>query len=235
MDFFDVSNTFFTIWDYPMSYLEFFGTLLNIAAVWLVARNKILTWPVGIVAVVLFGLLFYQVQLYSDVLEQIFYLTTGIWGWMVWSKRGKAKDKNKAHIVHNSYRENVISILAIGIGTLILGYFISNIHDYFPTVFSKPAAFPYLDAFTTVMSFTAQVLMIFRRLESWMIWIVVDVIGVFLYYARGVKMVAVLYFIFLILATKGYFNWRKEMRGYKTDKKVGDEVAGKELSWKTER
>lgn len=197
-----------------MSYLEFFGTLLNIGAVWLVAKNKILTWPIGILGVILFGILFYQIQLYSDVIEQVFYLLTGIWGWILWTKHSKSKDEKTTKITHNSLNDNLCSIGAIVVGTVTLGYFISNIHSYFPGVFSEPAAFPYLDAFTTVMSFTAQVLLIFRRLENWLFWIAVDVIGIFLYAARDVKMVALLYLIFLVLATKGYFNWRKEMSRY---------------------
>lgn len=58
---------------YPMSYLEFAGTLLNLLSVYLVTRNSIWTWPVGNVAVFLFALLFYQIRLYVDVAEQVYF------------------------------------------------------------------------------------------------------------------------------------------------------------------
>ena len=88
----------------------------------------------------------------------------------------------------------------------------SNIHLYAPQFFSTPASFPYLDAFTTVMSFVAQILMTFRRIENWILWIAVDVIGIGLYYQKEVFLVSLLYVIFLGLATKGLMNWIKEYK-----------------------
>ena len=67
-----------------MSYLEFFGTILNLASVYLVTRNNVLTWPIGNTAVILFAVLFYKVRLYSDFVEQIYFLITGFYGWWAW-------------------------------------------------------------------------------------------------------------------------------------------------------
>lgn len=58
--FFDVNNTAFTLLGYQISWLELVGTIFNLACVILVARRNILTWPIGIIAVVLFGALFYS-------------------------------------------------------------------------------------------------------------------------------------------------------------------------------
>jgi nicotinamide mononucleotide transporter len=67
--FFCVETVFVTLFGYPMSYLELTGTVFNLWSVWLVARKNILTWPVGVVGVILFAILFYQIQLYSDLVE----------------------------------------------------------------------------------------------------------------------------------------------------------------------
>jgi len=67
-----------------MSYLEFVGTLLNLWSVWLVTRNNILTWPVGNIGVIFFAVLFYQIRLYSDLIEQVYFLITGFYGWWAW-------------------------------------------------------------------------------------------------------------------------------------------------------
>jgi nicotinamide mononucleotide transporter len=77
-----IDNTFFTIIGYQMSYIEFFGTILNIWSVYLVSKNRVLNWPVGVVASILFLFLFWQIRLYSDFFEQIYYIATGIWGWI---------------------------------------------------------------------------------------------------------------------------------------------------------
>jgi hypothetical protein len=62
-----VETVFVTVFGYPMSYLELAGTVFNLWSVWLVARKSILTWPVGIAGVILFAILFYQIQLYADL------------------------------------------------------------------------------------------------------------------------------------------------------------------------
>ena len=68
-----VNTVFFTVLGYPMSYIELVGTILYLLSVWLIARRNMLTWPVGIVSVLLYMALFYQIRLYSDALEQVYY------------------------------------------------------------------------------------------------------------------------------------------------------------------
>lgn len=213
MNFFDINNVFFTFLNYPMSYLEFFGTILNILSVWLIARKNIWSWPIGIVAVILFGILFYQIQLYSDLVEQGYFLVTGFYGWWIWHKAMKTGEKETeedVQVFHNSRRDNIVSLTVVVIGTLIMGFFMCRIHIYLPAIFTLPASFPYLDAFTTVMSFVAQMLMAHKKIESWYLWIVVDIIGIWLYYVKGVKFISLLYLIFLVLAIQGLYKWLKE-------------------------
>ncbi len=73
-----------------MSYIEFAGTVLYLWSVWLIAHRNILTWPVGIVAVALYLALFYQIRLYADALEQVYYLGASAYGWWNWSKSPNA-------------------------------------------------------------------------------------------------------------------------------------------------
>lgn len=211
-NFFDINTTLFTVFGYPMSYLEFFGTVLNLACVWLVARNNIWTWPIGNIAVILFAVLFYQIQLYSDFFEQIYFLITGFYGWWVWAQlRRKEKgveQKKGASITTSSVRERLITVAIVIGGTGLLGLFMANIHTLLPRFFAEPASFPYLDAFTTFLSFVATILMAHKKIECWVLWILVDIIGIGLYFAKDVVFISLLYAIFLILATKGFFNWK---------------------------
>jgi nicotinamide mononucleotide transporter len=207
----DINNIFFTVLDYPMSYIEFFGTLLNIASVWLVARNKILNWPIGILGVILFGMLYWQIQLYSDFLEQIYFFFTGFWGWWVWSQGKRGGEK----AVRISFLKNNVRIIygvVIIVGTIILGYLVSNLHIYFPAYFPLPASFAYLDAFTTVLTFAATILMIRKKVECWYIWILVDIIGIWLYWVKGVHLISLLYGLFLIMASQGLYIWQKKFK-----------------------
>ncbi len=214
ISFFSIDNVLFSVLGYPMSYLEFFGTVLNIAAVWLVARKHILNWPIGIVAVILYGALFFQIRLYSDFVEQIYYLLSGFYGWWVWAKVEKGGDvsSSEALVRFGTLKERVFTTVFIVVGTLALGWFMGHVNEWWPSIFQEPASFPYLDAVTTVMSFAAQMLMIFRIVDNWYLWIVVDVIGIWLYAAKEVRFVSILYLVFLVLATLGLVEWKRETR-----------------------
>jgi nicotinamide mononucleotide transporter len=166
---------------------------------------------VGNIAVILFGILFYQIQLYSDFVEQIYFLVTGFYGWWIWlyfRKNGSGNKKGLA-ITYNSQPSNIIYMIIIATGSACMGYIMEHIHLYMPNLFPQEASFPFLDAFTTVMSFAANILMAHKKIECWYLWITVDIIGIGLYFAKGIIFVSLLYLIFLILATRGLFNWRR--------------------------
>ncbi|HEY4520575.1 MAG TPA: nicotinamide riboside transporter PnuC [Candidatus Paceibacterota bacterium] len=218
--FFDINTIFFTILDYPMSYLEFFGTIFTIWCVWLTVKAKVLSWPIGIIGTVLYIFLFYQIQLYSDLFEQVYFLITSFLGWWIWlhPKTSKEEDKNKElKISRNTLRENLVWSAAIAAGTALFMYMTVNLNIWFPKYFPEPASFPFLDAFTTAMSFSAQWLLAKKRIESWILWIAVDCIAVWLYYAKGIKFVSFEYGLFLILATKGLVEWLKK---YKYEERI---------------
>ena len=59
------------------------------------------------------------------------------------------------------------------------------------------------------MSFVAMWLLARKHIESWIYWIVVDVIGIGLYFAKDVKFISLLYVILLVLAIRGLINWRR--------------------------
>ncbi len=211
MDFFSSHTIFFTLLGYHMSYLEFFGTILNIAAVWYAVRNNILTWAFTIVADALFVFLFYQFQLYSDMMIQVFYIGTGVAGLWVWARRKKGTKTVIRPITRNSRRQNVAVLLGVVLGTLAWGTFMSHIHTILPHLFPKPAAYPYVDASITIMAIIAQVQLIFRKFENWYLWIFLDVIAIGVYYSRGIKFVSLLYVIFLGLSVLGVIEWRKQL------------------------
>ncbi|BAY78274.1 nicotinamide mononucleotide transporter PnuC [Nostoc linckia NIES-25] len=208
LEFWSVNNIAFKVVGYPMSYVELLGTIFYLWSVWLISQKKILTWPIGIVSVLLYMVLFYQIRLYSDAIEQVYYLGVSIYGWWRWSTPESASGK----ILNVRYSSQRTIVLAASITIAIsfaMGAFMSQIHIILPTLFPEKASFPYLDALTTIMSFTAMWLMAQKRIESWYYWIVVDIIGIWLYYVKEVKIIALLYVILLLMAINGLISWLK--------------------------
>lgn len=203
----DVNNIMVTIGDYPLSYIEFVGTVFYFTSVYLISRKHIATWPTGIVSVILYGVLFYQIQLYSDMMEQLYYLIISIIGWVSWKKQA---DKNPSIPTTWSRTPFILACIAITtILTMVLTYCTSNFHVWMPTLFTAPASFPLLDSLTTIMSFVAMYLTTVRRNEGWIYWIIVDVIGIWLYWVKDVRFIAIQYVFLLAMAIYGAVHWAR--------------------------
>ena len=216
MNFFDINNIFFEALGYQLSHLEFWATITGGVAVWLSARENVWSWIIGLVNVVLAFVLFYQIQLYPDMFLQVFFLITNLIGWWQW-KYPQAAEAN----LKNELRISKLSVqqwLFLGVGglicTVLLGTFAKNLHGLFPTLFSQPSAFPYMDSFTTVMSIVATFMLIRKKIEAWYVWLLIDAISTYMYSLKDVKLYALLYFVFCFIAAFGAYNWTKEYRNY---------------------
>lgn len=97
-------------------------------------------------------------------------------------------------------------------GTAASGLLFGNLHNLLPTYFTIAADYPYVDSLVMVLSVVATILLARKKLENWYLWILVDVICVFLFFIKGIYFLAGLYFIFLFIATYGLLNWRKQMQ-----------------------
>lgn len=204
---FDIENIAFSLPGYPISYIELIGTLFGLISVYWASRTNILTWPSGIINEIAFFILFYQVQLYSDVLLQVFFFAATVYGWINWRN-----GPNKKSISHLTNKFKRWYIIAICIGTITLGALMSEIHTFLPEYFAKEASFPYIDAFTTCASIVATILLARKNIETWIIWIIVDLVCIVLYFIKGIPVVAFEYIIFLMLCLLGWRNWNKELK-----------------------
>jgi len=199
---------FFEILGYPMSFIEIFGTLTGLITVWLAARNNIITWPFGLINVSSFFIIFWQVNLYADMFLQIYFFSMSVYGWIFWYRQKNVIKK----ISVISPRHRFYTVLLMIVTTYLLGYLISGIHIWLPQIFSKPAAYPYFDASTTVLSVVATIWMARRIIESWFLWILVDIVAIVLYFLKGIKLVSVEYILFLLMSVYGLIAWIKEYR-----------------------
>jgi nicotinamide mononucleotide transporter len=216
MEFFEMDHIFFTVLGYPMSYLEFFGLVSGVVAVVLSALANIWSWPLGIINVTLSFFLFYQVQLYPDMFLQIFFFVTNVMGWWRWANpRPGEEDKHKyLRVSFLPFRKLIYYTLLSVAGTVVMAFFAQHLHEWLPTIFIKPSASPFTDSFITIMSVMATFLMIQKRAECWIIWVLVDVVATYLYFVRDIKFYSLMYFAFCIIASFGFLNWWREYKSY---------------------
>jgi nicotinamide mononucleotide transporter len=204
-----LNDIFFTLLGYPMSYLEFFGTVFSLLSVWLMTRTSLWAWPTGLVGVVLFGLIFYQIRLYADFLEQVYYFGACLYGWWLWSRKKENQHTRALETGFSSSYELWLHANLTLVGGAFLSAFLVRANTLFPAAFPEPASYPWVDGLTTAMSVTAMILSARKRTENWVYWIVVNVASVWLYWVKDVKFVALLYLVYLALAVAGLIAWGK--------------------------
>ena len=202
----DVKETFFTVLQHPVSYVEFIGTVLGLISVFLAARANIFTWPTGIANAIFFMVIFYQIHLYSDMFLQMYFCAMGVYGWFTWKYRAEHAQSD-IRTLSNTNRLRLVALIAGAV--LVIGTLISQIHLLLPQIFDHPASYPYIDTFVAVSSVLAVILLARRIFDTWVLWVLVDITSIGLYALKGIKLIAVEYVIFLALALLGILSWRK--------------------------
>lgn len=205
---FDINNTAFMVMSYPMSWLELMGVLFNLACVILVARKHISTWPIGIVGAMLFILMFWQIQLYSDAILNLYFVITGFMGWWLWWKTPGAKDETSTYSF-SSKPMLLTWALVTAVAAVLWGSFMKHAHDMLPSLFTQPAAYPMWDGAILMASFVAQWLMMKKKTECWAYWIAIDLAAITLYWVKDIKFTSLLYVGFLGIATYGLVHWSR--------------------------
>ena len=209
---FDIENVLIDFGLYQLSYLETIGTIFGLVCVWLAAKGNRHTWTTGIVSASAFFYLFYQIALYSDMFLQGFFSITSIFGWFMWKHK-----KHETPITTVNLKHRLFFMMLILVASVILAKQIQTIHVYYSSWFPEPAAFPVADAFTTVLSVAATFLLMNKKLEAWILWIIVDIISIWIYFQKRVWLVGVEYCIFLCIATYGGYRWFKILQNDKRD------------------
>ena len=180
-----------------MSLLEIIASTLGLGCVWLTIRRHIGCWPTGLAMVILYIFIFYRAKLYSDMLLQVVFVPVQIYGWWAWLHGGP--DRTPLVVSRLPAWQVGPWIIACLIGATSLGGSMDNYTD---------ASFPYIDALAVVASLIAQWLMGRKVLESWLVWIFVDVVSIGLYLAKELYPTAILYSMFLVMAVWGWFEWK---------------------------
>lgn len=187
------------------NWLELLGLLTGVLCVWLLIRENILTFPLGLLYAVITVVVVARHNLFADVILNLYYVAMNAYGWYFWTYGGRERRGPEQLLVSWVPRIQWLGLIAIMIvGTVAMGW-------YFAT--QTAAALPYPDSFTTVASFVAMWMSARKYLESWVLWFVIDVVQVALYVIKGIEAYAVLYLIYLAMAVFGWLAWRKHLVG----------------------
>jgi nicotinamide mononucleotide transporter len=184
----------------PMSWAELVGDATGAWCVWLVARRHILNWPIGLLNNLFFFLIFWRSKLYGDAALQAVFAALAIYGWWEWA-RGRGGKGGELPVRRTTAREWRALGLATALGTAGAALWLSRRTD---------SPVPAWDASVLTLSLAATYGQAKKLLESWWIWIAVDLLSIPLYAVRGLYPTAALYALFLALCIVGLRAWTRE-------------------------
>ncbi len=209
--------------------IEFVAMAFGILSVYFSKKANILVYPTGIISTALYVYLLSRWQMYGDLIINIYYTLMSIYGWWVWSRI--VDENTQEHIpITKSNKKDWILTIVIFIFTSAFVIFVYRYYNVMPNNLGWKESVsyawkhlssgklseikkitPFLDTFTTGAAFSAMWLMANKKLESWVLWIVVNIASVPLYFIKGYGFTGIQYFIFLVMAFYGYKEWKAKM------------------------
>jgi nicotinamide mononucleotide transporter len=188
--------------------LETAAVVFGLAYLVLAIRQNTLCWPAALISVLLSLVLFYEARLYSESALQVFYAAMAVYGWYQWRHGGRRRSRGRAlpsgELLVSVWplRTHLVAIGGILAVTVVVGWMLSK----------TDAAFPYLDAFTSIAAVVTTYMVANKLLENWLYWLVIDSLSVYLYVARELYLYAALFVLYLVLVVIGFYRWRRDWR-----------------------
>lgn len=181
-----------------MNWIELGGAILGLANIILLVRRSVWNFPAAMAMVALIGFTLFEARLYSESLLQVFFFAVNAYGWWLWGRARDAADEVPVGWMAGPARAIWLA------GTVALSLSLGWVMHRFTN-----AALPFADSAITGASIAAQFLLSYRRIENWVLWIVIDIASVALYLNRELYFLGGLYIAFGVISVLGLREWAK--------------------------
>ena len=179
---------------------EALAVVFNLAYVVLAIFQSVLCWFAGLLGAGLTLVVFLHARLYGATALQILYMALMVYGWYEWRRGGEKGGELPVSWAPRRWRLALVvagAVFAVG-----LGLFLRH---------GTNAALPFWDAGTTSFSLVAQFMTTRKWLESWLLWIAVDLVYAGMLLSQELGVMAGLYVAYLVLAVAGFVKWRRSL------------------------
>jgi len=189
---------------------EITATLCAVVGVVLLAHRNILGWPLGIVwAAISAWLAWTEWQLVSDAILYASYIPLQIGCWIWW---WRAPSRDHTHIQPRPWMPRrvwlwITSSAAVAITAWAAAiHFLAQRAEWIP----EPDLL-WRDSASTVLNYFAQFLQGARRMECWVLWLMVNLLGIHIYNVKELPIYATQYAFFLALGLYGWWCWQRAL------------------------
>lgn len=179
-----------------VSWLEASSVWTSYVCTYLCVVQSRWNYVFGVVSVILLSLLFYQSQLYSSMVLNIYLIPTLIYGWFRW---GRDDNTRPVKFVELHWWPVYLGL------TALVWYGLVTVTEYMGAVQAP------LDSLILAASILAQFLLDQKKIENWGVWLGINIVAIYLYYQTGLFVVAIQYIFFLMNTIWATIEWRKTM------------------------
>ena len=184
-------------------YFELIASGLGFVAIFLQIKQNVWYWLVSIIMVSMYIYIYIDARLYADMSLQVYYLAISFYGWYMWLFGGRVNQhKTKLSVTTTAHRQLIQLFLLSIVLFFVIAWFLVEFTN---------SDLPYWDSFTTSLSFVATWMLAKKKLENWLIWVVVDAFSAGIYIYKALYPTAVLFAFLTILAMVGYKKWKEEL------------------------
>ena len=136
-----------------------------------------------------------------EVLENVFYLVTMVWGIFVWKANMHKNDDGTQDVQAKKFTplQWILSAAGTVAATIIMGMWLESIG-------SQQA---YTDAATNVLAIFAQLLMVRRYREQWLWWLAIDVLCLKMWLVDGNWSMVAMYVAWIVNCIYGWYTWTR--------------------------
>lgn len=186
-------------WITTLDWLEISAVFTSYTCTYLCVVRSRWNYPFGFVSCILLSILFYNSGLFSSAALNAYLPFALLYGWMRW---GKDSTRESLPVTYTPMRSWIVYVIITGCVYIVIVGALTLLD----------ATLPIADTAILVLSILAQVLLDNKRIETWAIWIVINCIGIWLYYTTGLYLVAFQFVFFLINAIWAAGVWYKAMK-----------------------
>jgi nicotinamide mononucleotide transporter len=193
---------------------EAIAVILALAYLVLAVRRSLWCWLCAFISTAIYIVLMAGSGLVMDTLLQVYYLVMAVYGYLEWCKG--QQPSGELAVVSWSARQHAMAILAVALATMVNAWMLQYLAVWLAAMTkSGPlqnvvlVRSPWLDSFVTWGSVLTTWMVTRRVIENWLYWIVVDSVGAYLYYSRGLTATAGLFIAYVIMVVYGYRVWHK--------------------------
>ena len=162
------------------------------------ARQKVINWPIFIIANVISIFIYRDKGLYAKCGFTIFAIINSFYGWYLWANGGPKKE---GITVTRSSTKTLLLFFIIGlIATFTIGEIIKKYTN---------SEIAFWDAFYASFAVIAHWLMANKKIEAWIIWLVVDIVFANICLDKSLYILVIKSFFYTIISVYGYLEWRK--------------------------